>query len=54
MFDAFAVGVEGFGAVALFDGFIQVGVGFGEGGGHGEQVVKIGQSAHAVRRMIDA
>ena len=49
VFDAFAVGVEGFGAVAFLDGAIGVGVGLGERGGHGQQVVKIGQRVHPAR-----
>ena len=50
MFDAFAVGVEEFGAVALFDGFIEIGVSLDEGGGHGERIVKTGQRVHPARR----
>jgi hypothetical protein len=41
-FDAFAVGVEGFGAVAFFDGAVEFGMGFDECGRHGEWIVKVG------------
>ncbi len=43
MFDAFAVGLEGLGAVAAFDGA-------GERGMHGERVVWVGKGAEATRR----
>ena len=52
VFDAFAVGVEGLGAVAFLDGAIEFGVGLGEKHGHGERVVKIGQRRKAARRPV--
>ena len=50
MFDALAVAGEGFGAVAAFDGAVEFAVSLGEGGGHGQRVVEIGERAFAVRR----
>ena len=42
-FDALAFAVEGLRAVAMINGAVEVGVGFDEGGRHGERVVKIGE-----------
>lgn len=38
-----AVGGEGLGAVGAVDGKVEVGVGGGECGGHGEGVVEVGE-----------
>src|SRR5436190_10050398 len=52
VFDALAVGVEGFGAVAFFDGAIQFGVGFEQFGRHGEGIVKVGEGGHSARGQV--
>ncbi len=51
-FEAVAVGGEGLGTIGAVNGKVEVGVRVGEGGGHGEGVVEVGEGDAGVEEGL--